>query len=38
MALADENIHQGLKLLIHNLEAVLDGVEGIKPSTDEPVH
>jgi len=38
MALADDNVHQGIKLLIHNLKAVIDGVGEIKPETDEVIH
>jgi hypothetical protein len=37
-ALMDDNIHQGLKELISNLESILDGVERYKPSKGEEIH
>lgn len=37
-AFMDKNIHEGIRELISNLEAILEGVGRYKPSEGEEVH
>ena len=37
-AFIDSNIHQGIKELITNLEAILEGVGRFKPGEGEEIH
>jgi len=38
VALLDENVYYGIEELISNLEAILDGVRGYKPTKNEELH
>ena len=38
VALLDENVYYGLEELISNLEAILEGVRGYKPTKNEDLH
>jgi len=38
VALLDENVYYGIEELISNLEAILEGVRGYKPTKNEELH
>ena len=38
VALLDENVYYGIEELISNLEAILEGVRGYKPTKNEALH
>lgn len=38
VALLDENVYYGIEELISNLEAILEGVRGYKPTKNEDLH